>query len=288
MNMQNAITTVSDSIERLNQALLDGRREIIERHLAVAAQFHRYSFRNIVLIQEQFPDATVVAGFHAWRKRMRWVRKGEKGIAIFAPMTAGRSATGNDEASGDASEKADRKRMATNFRISYVFDVSQTDGEPLVDLAPIIGNPGESLDTLLNVYRKLEIEVVFTRLPESVQGYSLGGEVRVQDNLDDSHAFRVLLHELAHEMMHKDIPFGNRDRKTLVETEAEAVACVVSQAFGIDHFDRSADYIALHQGDSRQLTQSLVRIHETASKVIVMMEQQAGDARLERQQSYAA
>ena len=184
-------------------------------------------------------------------------------------------------------QKTDKKRIAANFRISYVFDISQTEGEPLVDLAPIAGCPGESLDALLDVYRKLEIKVVFTRLPHSVQGYSLGGEVRVRDDLDDSHAFRVLLHELAHEMMHKDIPFGNPDRKALVETEAEAVACVVSHAFGIDHFERSADYIALHQGDSKQLTQSLVRIHETASKVIVMMEQQAGDSRFERQHAHA-
>ena len=182
----------------------------------------------------------------------------------------------------------DNKRIAANFRITYVFDISQTDGEPLVDLAPIVGTPGESLDALLDVYRKLEIKVVFTQLPHSFQGYSLGGEVRVQDELDDTQTFRVLVHELAHEMMHKGIPFGNRDRKALVETEAEAVACVVSQAFGIDHFERSADYIALHQGDSLQLTQSLVRVHDTASRIIVMMEQQVGDSEFERQQLYAA
>ncbi len=288
MKMQNAITTVSDSIERLHEALLNGRGETIEKYLASAAQFHRYSFRNVMLIHEQFPEATVVAGFHAWKKRNRWVKKGATGIAIFVPMMAGRNANKTEDADGDVQAEDDKKRIAANFRISYVFDISQTEGEPLVDLAPIVGSPGESLDALLEVYRKLEIKVVFTQLPHSVQGYSLGGEVRVQDDLDDSHAFRVLLHELAHEMMHKDIPFSNRDRKALVETEAEAVACVVSQAFGIDHFERSADYIALHQGDSQQLTQSLARIHETASKVIVMMEQQAGDIRFERQQSYAA
>jgi hypothetical protein len=288
MNMQNAITTVSDSIERLHEALLNGREETIEKYLAATAQFHRYSFRNVLLIHEQFPDATVVAGFHAWKKRNRWVKKGEIGIAIFAPMIAGRSASKTESTEDDGQAEDDRKRITTNFRISYVFDISQTEGEPLVDLAPIVGSPGESLDALLDVYRKLEIKVVFTQLPHSVQGYSLGGEVRVQDDLDDAQAFRVLVHELAHEMMHKDIPFSNRDRKVLVETEAEAVACVVSQAFGIDHFERSADYIALHQGDSMQLTKSLMRIHDTAYKVIVMMEQQVGDSRFEQQQSHAA
>ena len=76
MKMQNAITTVSESIERLHEALLNGRSETIEKYLAAAAQFHRYSFRNVMLIHEQFPDATVVAGFHAWKKRNRWVKKG--------------------------------------------------------------------------------------------------------------------------------------------------------------------------------------------------------------------
>ncbi len=288
MKMQNAITTVNESIERLHEALLDGRSDTIEKYIAATAQFHRYSFRNVILIYEQFPEATVVAGFHAWKKRNRWVKKGATGIAIFAPMIAGRNSKNAEESERDVETEDDGKRIATNFRISYVFDISQTEGDPLVDLAPIVGTPGASLDALLDVYRKLEIKVVFTQLPHSVQGYSLGGEVRVRDELDDTQAFRVLVHELAHEMMHKDIPFSNRDRKALVETEAEAVACVVSQAFGIDHFERSADYIALHQGDALQLSQSLMRIHDTASKVIVMMEQHAGDTRLERQQSYAA
>jgi len=288
MNTQNAHATINDSILRLHDALKNGRTDTIEKYLAAAAQFYRYSLRNIILIHEQFPEATIVAGFHAWKKHNRWVMKGEAGIAIFAPMVARRGDDKLTEVERKSENDKEGKARTTNFRVTHVFDVSQTDGEPLVAMAPVTGSPGENLDALLDVYRKLKIKVEFTQLPGSVQGYSLCGEVRVQDGLDDSQTFRILVHELAHEMMHKTIPFNDRKRKVVVETEAEAVAFVVSRACGLEHLDRSADYISLYQGASQQLSESLIRIHDTASRIIVMIEHQVADSESNRQHAHAA
>ncbi|WP_417377267.1 ArdC family protein [Gimesia maris] len=288
MNKQDAIATIDKSLESLSDALKNGRTDMLVRYLTASASFHRYSFRNLTMIYSQSPEATFVAGYNAWKKRSRWVKPGESGIAIFAPMVGRQSVESAGKSDSDSVATSDDVQPLMGFRIVYVFDVSQTDGEPVVELAPIVGEPGHHLDLMMDVYRTLDIKVEFTQLPGSVQGYSLGGEVRVSDNLDDSETFRVMVHELAHELMHKDANFYRDEMKPLVETEAEAVAFVVSTACGLDHLDRSADYIALQQGDAKLLGESLARIHETASKVIVMIEQQAGDREYDRQHAYAA
>ena len=288
MNKQDAATLIDTSLESLYDALKDGRNQTMERYLQATANFHRYSFRNVSMIYSQFPEATVVAGYNAWKKRGRWVKTGEKGIAIYAPMPFRKNdGTANNNANG-MTRSDDESEDVIGFRVVYVFDISQTDGEPIVELAPILGEPGHNLDVLMDIYRELEIKVTFTQLPDSVQGYSLGGEVRISDDLTDREAFRVLVHELSHELMHKEATFYRGTMKPLVETEAEAVAFVVSTACGIDHLDRSADYIALHQGDTKLLGESLARIHQTAARILVKIEQRVGDREYERHQAHAA
>ncbi len=271
MKNQDAINTVTKSLDLLSQAIESGRNDVFERQLELAAKFYQYSFSNVMMIHQQSPNATCVAGYHAWKKLGRWVNAGESGIAIFAPI-AQRKEQVSDEISNQT-ENTDDLLVVSGFRVVYVFDVSQTDGAALVDEPPILGNPGRNLDGLIRVYQELKIKLEFARLPGSVQGYSLGGEVRIREGLDDSSRFRVLVHELAHEMMHKTIK-NSRDQKSLIETEAESVAFVVSSACGVRCLDRSADYIALHQGDSALLVKSLGRIQKTASNIIDMIEVQ--------------
>ena len=85
MSREDAKAKISDGLKRLNDALAEGRSEELEQYLKTMGQFHRYSFNNIMLILIQNPDATHVAGFHAWKKFGRKVKKGESGIAIVAP-----------------------------------------------------------------------------------------------------------------------------------------------------------------------------------------------------------
>src|SRR5204862_7778966 len=110
-----------------------------------ASRFHTYSFRNQCLIAAQCPTATRVAGYQAWRRLGRWVRRGETGIVILAPITRRRTDVAADDG---ATEDADRARVP-GFRSAYVFDVAQTDGDPLPTLAhDTAGDPGIHLAAL--------------------------------------------------------------------------------------------------------------------------------------------
>ena len=101
-------------------------------------RFHKYSWHNVALIATQCPTATRVAGFHTWRTMGRFVRKGEKGIAILAPIVGRRNADADQD---------DSKRVL-GFRAAYVFDVAQTDGEPLPEVAEAAGDPGSQTAAL--------------------------------------------------------------------------------------------------------------------------------------------
>src|SRR6516164_2512941 len=105
--------------------------------LRAMARFHRYSFHNVCLIASQRPTATRVAGFQTWRALNRFVRKGEKGIVILAPVVRWRADNADD----------DSKHIA-GFRAAFVFDVLETYGEPLPSAATVSGDPGQRTTTL--------------------------------------------------------------------------------------------------------------------------------------------
>src|ERR1700730_12142938 len=102
------------------------------------ARFHRYSLNNICLIVAQRPTATRVAGFHTWRTMGRFVRKGEKGIAILAPIVGRR----------EAESESDNARAIRGFRAAYLFDILSTDGEPLPTPVEASGDPGVKTTSL--------------------------------------------------------------------------------------------------------------------------------------------
>ena len=114
-------------------ALLDeGHSDQLTALLRAMARFHKYSWHNVCLIASQYPAATRVAGFQTWRTMGRVVRKGEKGIAILAPIVGRR----------EAESESDKARAVVGFRAAYVFDVEQTDGEPLPLSREASGDPG--------------------------------------------------------------------------------------------------------------------------------------------------
>src|SRR5713226_8324038 len=129
-----------DAISRLLDALERGQSEVLKTYLAAMSRFHRYSWGNILLIYSQRPEARHVAGFHAWLKMRRYVRKGEKGIVILAPMV------GRKRSDGELTE--DEQTRVFGFRAAHVFDVSQTDGEPLPEFATVKGDPQGCMDRL--------------------------------------------------------------------------------------------------------------------------------------------
>jgi len=137
--------TKTDKLDELHQRLTAQVETLISGEdwkamLAVASRFYRYSARNIFLIQAQCSNATKVAGYARWASLGRHVRKGESGIAILAPCVY-RAAKADDTRADDATEA---KRVLRGFRVAYVWDVSQTDGEPLADVRPelLVGDKG--------------------------------------------------------------------------------------------------------------------------------------------------
>lgn len=250
-----------NALEQLEGALKQGKSETLAAYLAMMGRFHNYSFGNVLLIMTQKPDATRVAGFRTWLKFGRHVTKGEKGIVIIAPMLI----RAKEDDGGRSSDGEDRTIL--RFKAAYVFDVSQTDGEPLPEFAHVGGNPNGHTDRLKAFVSSKGITLEYTDDIGSADGASLGGTIKLKPNLAPAEEFSVLTHELAHEMLH---PKGveNRPPKTVRETEAEAVAFVVANAIGLDTGTAASDYIQLYNGDTATLSASLDRIQKAASSII--------------------
>ena len=268
---------VEGSLDELADAVEQGKSEKLKRYLAMLARFHRYSLGNVLLIGWQRPDATRVAGFHAWKKLGRRVKRGEKGIRILAPVVRRRRQREEDEQqnegpSQDAEEDEATEEVAA-FRSVCVFDVAQTDGRPLPEFARPEGEPGEHAERLKQFIASQGIELAFSERTGGAEGYSAGGRIVVRQGLKPVEEFSVLAHELAHEILHQNDAAREQSR-TVRETEAEAVAFVVCQAVGLEARSSATDYIHLYDGDKKTLMASLGRIRATAVEIIAGITQQ--------------
>ncbi|MBL8820687.1 MAG: hypothetical protein JNL58_31985 [Planctomyces sp.] len=268
MKKEDAKQLADQAITQLKEELKAGRSESLLRYLDSMSRFHSYSWTNSLLIMLQNPEATLVAGFQRWLRVGRYVRKGEKGIGIMAPLVYRGRSDSSDQHSGPSSEATGKgERSIRGFKMVHVFDVSQTEGEDLPDTAKIAGDPGHLLDSLEELIRSNGIELRYEELPIGTKGVSRKGEIGIAMNLDSAERFAVLAHELAHEWMH-DVEQRQNLPKTVRETEAEAVAYVVCRSFGLDCSTRSSDYIQMYRGDEATLIASLERIQRTSARMI--------------------
>jgi antirestriction protein ArdC len=252
-----------EALNRLSAELEAGKSEALKAYLAAVSRFRHYSWNNVFLIAAQRPNATQVAGFHTWHDLGRSVKKGEKGMMIFAPMMVKRE---DSPPQPKESQPKEPFRLA-GFRTAYVFDISQTEGKPLPEFAKTTGDPKDYIDKLKAMAARREIAVEYDPSITPAMGTSSGGRIRLVPDLSKAEEFAVLVHELAHEMLHhgKDI---ERLPKVVRETQAEAVAFVVCQSVGLESNNAAADYIALYNGDKKTLTESLSVIQETSAKIL--------------------
>jgi len=228
------------------------------------SKFHNYSYHNSILIMMQNPAATLVAGYRQWQKKFnRHVKKGEKGIAILAPFTYKKKKSDVDSNLNSDDEKEVTK---TYFRPVYVFDVSQTEGEPLPQMDLSVEDSNSNLFEPLKSYAVSKgITVKFKSLREGLDGYSEGGKIVINTNANPTEKASILAHETAHELLHFS---GDKDlklTKEILEMEAEAVAFVVMNYFGVEI--KSDKYLALYK-KSYDLMQSLKRISDVSSAMI--------------------
>lgn len=267
MKHEEAKQIADEALERLAKDLAAGRSQMFLEYLAVLGRFHHYSFGNVLLIAIQRPDATHVAGFHAWKKLGRYVKKGEKGITILAPLVYKRKGEVTDDSSSKESASA---VVLRGFKAVYVFDVSQTEGEPLPEFASVGGDPGEHIEKLKELIVRDGIDLVYEESLGGAQGRSEGGRILIVNGLAPAKEFSVLVHELAHERLHK----GDRRKdttRTVRETEAEAVAYVVAKGVGLDTSTAASDYIQLYQGTTETLAESLDYIRRVAADILAAL-----------------
>ena len=230
------------------------------RYLNFCTKFHQYQYSasNIWLIMITKPDATFVAGFHKWKSMGRWVRKGEHGIPILAPILV----------KEEIKEGLEERRLVS-FRVVYVFDVSQTDGKPLPPV-PDWKSPekNEELTQALTKFAKIkDIEIEVQELAGEAQGISRGKSIV----LDPQAGTKTLIHEITHELLHQNLDAFPHESKTK-ELEAESVAFVVAKHFGINDL-KSPNYIALHGNEAKDILGCTDRITRTAQEIIKFVEE---------------
>jgi len=232
-----------------------------QHYLDFQSRFHRYSFGNVLLIAAQCHEATRVAGFHAWRKMNRFVRKGEKAIWILAPMVYKNS---------DA-EDGESDRILRGFKFVPVFDVAQTDGEELPSICSRINgeDPAGHYAQLVTVAQFIGFTVEDHEFGGSTNGDCTHSEHRIRVEAQNTPAQRIktLAHEIAHALLHESY-----DNRALAELEAESTAYVVCQALGIDSSDYSFGYVATWAGGGEEaiagIKASGERIQKSAATIL--------------------
>ena len=236
--------------------------------LDVAARFHTYSPNNIWLILAQNPDATRVAGFHTWRKVRRQVRKGERGIAILAPMVS-RIRPVTD---ADTAERPELVRVLRGFRVVYVFDVSQTDGNPIPDVTPTL-LAGEDNAGWYDRLAPLVATAGFTLgrkdcAPANGTTNFTTRQVTIRPDLSPAQAVKTLTHELGHVLLHDDAERTALDRARM-EVEAESTAYLICATLGIDTDNYSFPYLARwSQGDTELIQATAERAISCARRIL--------------------
>jgi antirestriction protein ArdC len=235
--------------------------EIYLAWLSTVSRFYKYSFGNCLLIWTQAPEATRVAGFNTWKSLGRFVKKGETGIRILAPIVRK-----VDEEKDGATEKVSRP---FGFRSVSVFAQEQTDGQPLPELNTNATEGGETLLPLLEkATAQLNITLVYKAIAGNAEGYSKGGLIEIEETLDTPARCGVIAHEIGHELMHRSNREGTTRQQR--ELEAESVSYAVLAHFGIH--SESRFYLATYDVTAEMLTASLQTIGNTAKKIISLIE----------------
>lgn len=282
---------LDEKLKEITDKLENGIKELFESnnykaYLSTMSKFHTYSVNNSILIYNQKPDATYVAGYKSWQSNFnRYVKKGEKAIRIIAPSPytvkvekdkldakTGKIVTDTD----GIPQKEQVEIQRISFRIIPVFDISQTEGAELPSVANVLTGSVERYDDFLSsLLHSSPVPVNFEKIPGTSKGYfspSLN-RIAVQDGMSESQTIKTLIHEISHSMLH-----GNKtvkDRRTK-EVEAESIAYTVCQHFGIDTSDYSFGYIAGWSSgkELHELKSSIETIRESASQLITSIEEQ--------------
>lgn len=285
----------ADKVREITDKLEQGIKDLFEsdrymNYLKIMSRFHNYSFNNSLLIAMQKPDATYVAGYTSWEKNFdRHVQKGQKGIRILAPSpykikkdvdridpNTQRPVLGSDG-------KPLRERVEATipaYKVTTVFDVSQTEGRDLLEIASDLQNDVEGFNRLMDALKEVSpVPIELRQIEGSSHGYYHleDKKIVVKEGMSQQQTLKTCIHEIAHSILH-DKDTGKEkdnlpDRRTK-EVEAESVAYTVCQHFGIDSSDYSFGYVAGWSSGKKldELKSSMNTIRSTASDIINSVE----------------
>lgn len=295
----------ADELHQITDKLEKGVKDVFQsdkykQFLNVMAKFPRYSVNNTMLIMMQRPDAQLCQSFTEWKQMGRYVKKGEKGISILAPAPykIEREQTKLDEKGRpvfDADGEPVKEKVEVTiraFKVVKTFDLSQTDGKELPTIGPseLVGNI-EGYPKLLQALQEISpVPVSFELIDGDAKGfYHLEDKkIVVQDGMSEVQTIKTLLHEMAHQKLHdKDnVPEAKDISRNGKEVEAESVAYVVCQHYGINTSDYSFSYVAgWSEGkETPELKASLDKIRQTASEFIYQIDQRMEVLMAEKEQ----
>jgi len=265
-------------IDEVLKQLKDGVEGIQDSYqfrlfLTTMSKFHDYSIGNQILIMLQKPDAVRVAGFNTWKDLGRWVQKGEKGIAILAPVMP-RKQKPEERDQEEIEIETETEPRPVFFKVVYVFDVSQTEGKPLpeFDVPVLTGEANEELfANLLTHMKQRGVSVDFDPKPNldtGIKGFYSHAGIWVRPEEPRAQQLKTLLHEIAHYYSEGVFHIPRQDAETI----AESAAFVVGAHFGFDTGTRSFPYVALWAKDKKVLENNLGAIRRVAGTILEEME----------------
>jgi antirestriction protein ArdC len=279
--MSGTAASREDRLAAIHAQLLDHAAKMAssgvwQEMLTVAARFHTYSPNNVLLIAAQRPDSTRVAGYRAWAQLGRQVRKGESGIAILAPVLR-RAEPASPDPPQTPQPRPDRDqaapRVLSGFRVTHVFDVSQTDGPDLPDVRPELLSGGSPLGLWSDLYD--QVEAAGYTIDYADLGAANGRTdftartVELHTSRSGAQLTKTLAHELAHIDLHAPEIRPENLTRDRAEVEAESVAYVVTVAHGLDAQDYSVPYVTgWAGGDTELIAQTATRVLSCARTIL--------------------
>lgn len=299
---------ITDRLEQGITELFDSER--YKEYLKVMSRFHNYSFNNTLLIAMQKPDASLVAGFTAWKNNFqRNVIKGEKGIKIIAPspfkvkqQTEKIDPHTRKPVMGKDGKPAMEEKEVTipAYKVVSVFDVSQTEGKELPDIAvdELTGDVERYKDFFTALEKTSPVPIGFEKIIGGAHGYYHLEDKRIaiDEGMSELQTLKTAIHEIAHAKLHdidlnapKDEQQPRVDRRTR-EVEAESVAYTVCQHYGLDTSDYSFGYVA-GWSSGRELAElkgSLETIRSTAAEIINSIDAHIAQIQKEQDKEQAA
>jgi len=280
---------LTDKLENGVKDLFESQR--YTEYLCAMSRFHHYSFGNVMLILLQCPTATKVAGYNTWKKDFsRQVKSQETGIKILAPCPYTKtirrekidSKTGRpvlDETGRPVTEIV--REPAQYYKVVTVFDISQTEGKELPTLSSVLTGDVAQFEAMTAALGTLSpVPIAYEDFPNDAKGYfsNAEGRIVVKPGMSQRQTLKTLIHEIAHAKLHArtevlEAEPPQKDRRTR-EVEAESIAYVVCQHFGIDTTGYTFGYIAGWSKNKElpELRASLACIRSTAAELIGGME----------------